>query len=297
MFNFLKDQFTKIYNHVTSRLQSLFGHKHVDEGLLQDLERILLEADTGVSTTRMLMAHVRDLFLKGTVSTGSQLKEALGRELKELLAQNAYSDSGPVYLLVGVNGTGKTTFAAKLAYFYKKQGKRVLLAGADTFRAAATEQLKVWAEKIGVDCVTGAEGKDPAAVVFAACQRFIAEGYEILIIDTAGRLQNKVHLMNELEKVRKVITKHLGDTPVITLLTIDSLLGQNSFDQAKMFNEAAHLKGIVLTKMDGTGKGGIVFGITHELKVPVAYISYGEKIDQMMPFDPQAYVNQLLDKT
>ncbi len=294
MFRFLKEQLSKIYTQVTTRLGSLFVKNKVDEEVLSQLERILLEADTGVATTRLLMEQLRQMVARGQITQGNQLKDALANELTALLRQHPYANNAAVYILVGVNGTGKTTFAAKLAHFYVTHNKRVLLAAADTFRAAAVDQLSVFARRLGVDLIKGAPDADPASVVFNACQKFSEGGYDILIIDTAGRLQNKEHLMRELEKVRKVITRQLPTSPVITLLTIDSLLGQNSLDQAKLFNHITNLNGIVLTKMDGTGKGGIVFAISHEVKVPIAYLSYGEQVDQMALFDPETYVNQLL---
>lgn len=294
MFRFIKEQLSKIYAHVTYKLAVLFNRKEVDEEVLSELERILIEADTGISTTRGLMLQLRDLVRRGTIAQGTQLKEALSQELKDLLHKYPYQNKNIIYMLVGVNGTGKTTCAAKLANYYKTHGKKVLLAAADTFRAAAADQLSVWADRIGIDCVKGAAEADPSSVIFTACQRFTSGGYDILIIDTAGRLQNKEHLMRELEKARKVISKQMPSTPVTTLLTIDALLGQNSLDQAKLFNQATQLNGIVLTKMDGTGKGGIVFAIADQIKVPIAYIAYGEQIDQMALFNPEAYINQIL---
>ena len=296
MFQFLKDQFSKIYTHVTSRLKSLFGRQQVDDPLMQELERILLEADTGITTTRTLMEKLRAQVRSGHIKQGTDLKIALEHELAALLQSRKYDDAADrIFLMVGVNGTGKTTFASKLAHHYTQQGKKVLLAAADTFRAAATHQLKVWAERSGAECITGPEGSDPAAVVYAACERFISENYDILIIDTAGRLQNKANLMRELEKIRKVVSRHVPDIPVITLLTIDSMLGQNSFDQARLFNEATLVNGIVLTKMDGTGKGGIVFAITNEIKIPIAYVSFGEHMADMARFEPDSYVKELLE--
>jgi fused signal recognition particle receptor len=302
MFRFLKKQFSKIYTHVTSKLGSLFASKRVDNETLATLERVLIEADTGVATTKLIMERLRSRVTKGSILEGEDLKEALSQELKELLHACPYTAYGSIYLLVGVNGTGKTTFAAKLAHLYSSQGKKVLIAAADTFRAAASEQLKVWAERAGADFFSGPLNADPASVVFGACQRFATQGYDILIIDTAGRLQNKTNLMRELEKIRKVITRALPPTAlptpqsahIVTLLTVDALLGQNSLDQAKLFNQATQLSGIVLTKMDGTGKGGTVFAITREIKVPIAYLSYGEGLTDFSSFDPDSYVNQLL---
>jgi fused signal recognition particle receptor len=263
---------------------------------MQELERILLEADTGITTTRALMEKLRAQVASGQIKQGSDLKIALQHELTNLLESKKYHDeNAKIFLMVGVNGTGKTTFTSKLANRYTKLGKKVLLAAADTFRAAATHQLQVWAERSGAECITGPEGSDPAAVVYAACERFVSGSYDILIIDTAGRLQNKTNLMRELEKIRKVISRHIPDVPVVTLLTIDSMLGQNSFDQARLFNEATQVNGIVLTKMDGTGKGGIVFAITNEIKIPIAYVSFGEHMDDLARFESESYVKELLE--
>ena len=202
---------------------------------------------------------------------------------------------GDLYLLVGINGSGKTTAAAKLAYQYKQENKRVLFIAADTFRAAATQQLAQWAQKLGADIVIGAEGQDPASVIFTGIQKFKQEQFDVLIIDTAGRLQTKINLMKELEKIKRVINSQLPQTPITILLTIDAMLGQNSFEQAKLFHESTPIDGVILTKMDGTGKGGIVFGITNELKIPIAYISFGEKPEQFTLFNAQEYVHDLLN--
>jgi len=200
-----------------------------------------------------------------------------------------------IHVLVGINGSGKTTFAGKLAHFYKQQGKKVLLVAADTFRAAAPEQLAQWSERSGVGIVLGKQNQDPASVVFAGCERFKQELFDILIIDTAGRLQTKANLMNELAKIKRTIDKQLPNEPINVLLTIDSMLGQNSFEQAKIFKESTQVNGIVLTKMDGTGKGGIVFGIAQELGIPVAYVAFGEQADQFAPFNAENYVEELLN--
>ena len=199
-----------------------------------------------------------------------------------------------VFLFVGINGSGKTTSIGKLAHHYTQQGKKVLLVAADTFRAAAPEQLNQWALQVGADILIGKEGQDPASLVFQGCEKFKNEQYDILIIDTAGRLQTKINLMHELAKIKRSLSKQLPEESIATLLTIDSMLGQNSFEQAKLFKEATDVNGIILTKMDGTGKGGIVFAIAQELGIPVAFLTFGEQADQLKKFDAQEYVTELL---
>jgi len=295
MFDFIKNSFYKLFKVVTTPLQNLFARQHIDDSSYNDLEKILIEADTGMKTTRSIMAEVKKSAQAGHITNGSDLKNILNKELAAILANHHYKFGSSIYMLVGVNGSGKTTLASKLAYFFQKQGKKVLLVAADTFRAAAQEQLKLWATRAGTDIVVGSsEQQDPAAVVFKGCQAYLQGGYDILIIDTAGRLQTKVNLMHELEKMKRVVAKQLPTISLSTLLIIDSMLGQNSFEQAKLFHESTPLSGVVLTKMDGTGKGGIVFSIVQTLQIPVAYISYGEDIESLMPFDGKAYVDELL---
>lgn len=294
MFGFIKKTFNKIYEQVTSKIKGLFSRSSIDTDTLHELEKILLSADTGYSTTRMIIDKLSKSHQSGHLNSGVQLHEQLKKILIEVLQTNhPYNDSS-IFLLVGINGSGKTTCAAKLAARCKNLGKRVLLVGADTFRAAATAQLKVWADRIGVPIMEGQTGQDPASVIFAGCQKYKAENFDVLIIDTAGRLQTKINLMHELEKIRKVIGKQLPDAQVTTLLTIDSMLGQNSLDQARLFHESTPLDGIILTKLDSTAKGGIIFAVSHELHVPVAYISTGESIDTFAPFDPVIFIDDLL---
>ncbi len=266
----------------------------------------MLEADVGVRTTRALMQELNSRFSFGQLVKGRDLKKALefllndllvGKRFGELKLEQDYPEQNyPVILFVGVNGSGKTTAIGKLASRLKADGKKVLLAAADTFRAAATEQLAEWAKMVGVDIVTGREGQDPASVVFQAAEKFKNEGYDYLIVDTAGRLQTKVNLMNELAKIKRVIAKILGEDNITILLTVDSMLGQNSLEQAQIFNESANVDGIILTKMDGTGKGGIVFAIVQELKIPIEYITFGENVEAIKSFDAQEYVKELLEK-
>lgn len=284
-----------MYHAVTSQIINLFTSKQIDEKTLQELEAILLGADTGVKTTKKIMSILKEQWKSGIIQEGDDLKKALAHELLALLKDQKPPVITSLYLLVGINGSGKTTFASKLAHSLKKEGKRVLLVAGDTFRAAATQQLTEWAHKVGVEIFVGQQGQDPAAVVFQGCEKYKKEEFDALIIDTAGRLQTKTNLMKELEKIKRTITRCLPDELVTTLLTIDAMLGQNSFGQAQIFHECATLQGIVLTKMDGTGKGGIVFAIAQELGVPVAYLSYGEQPEALKLFDAQEYVSSLLD--
>jgi fused signal recognition particle receptor len=288
MFSFIKQAFQAIYTQFSSKLATLLGRSTLDEATLKELEILLLSADTGVATTRRIIERLK------AESTNKPLHETLSVILRDIVHTPSVSYDARIFLLVGINGSGKTTCAAKLAYNYVRQGKRVLLVAADTFRAAATEQLDTWADTIGATIVKSTPGQDPAAVVFAGCERFIKEQFDILIIDTAGRLQTKVNLMQELTKIKRVVTKHLPHVPLHTLLTVDAMLGQNSFEQAELFKECTALSGIILTKMDGTGKGGIVFAIADTLHIPIMYVSYGEKIDQIMKFDADRYVKALI---
>lgn len=295
MFNFIKNKLSKVYNQFTSKVHSLFSRSTIDEHTLKELEKLLIEADTGIQTTRKIIEQLKSSVANGSIAKGYDLHDALQQELLTLLGTKQTPIDTAVTLLVGINGSGKTTFAGKLANFHKQKGDNVLLVAADTFRAAAVEQLSTWATRTRADIVSGTANQDPASVVYQGCEKFKTGSYDRLIIDTAGRLQTKTNLMRELEKIKKIITRQLPDTATCTLLTVDAMLGQNSFEQAKLFNESTELNGIVLTKMDGTGKGGIVFAITQELGIPVAYISYGEQIDAFKSFDLDEYVEQLLE--
>ncbi len=296
MFSFIKKALHKIYTGVTSKLASLLGKESIDTDTLKELEIILLAADTGVSTTKSIINQLKAQYDRGTLKEGASLKSALHNILLAILCKPEQSkDDAQIFILVGINGSGKTTFASKLAHKYIKQGKKVLFVAADTFRAAAPEQLHAWAIQTGCNIVRGKEQQDPASVVFTGCQEFTKKGHAVLIIDTAGRLQTKVNLMNELAKLKRVIEKQLPSQPVHVLLTIDSMLGQNSLEQARLFKECTHVDGIVLTKMDGTGKGGIVFAIADELAIPIKYITFGEQVDQMKQFDAKEYIDNLLN--
>lgn len=259
MFSSLKKLFQTITAQLGQKLQLLFKKESIDPETLADLEKILIEADTGVKTSRKISKTLTQKVHNGSLKKGSDLHVALKQELRHILSGAPYSSNASIFLLVGINGSGKTTFAAKLAYYFKSQHKKVLLVAADTFRAAATDQLVEWGKKFGIDVATGKPNQDPSAVIYAGCAEFIQGKYDILIIDTAGRVQTKVNLMKELTKMKASISKNLPDQPVCTLLVLDSMLGQNSFDQAKLFQESIPLTGIVLTKMDGTAKGESFF--------------------------------------
>jgi len=293
MFGSLKNVFSSVYQQVGNRLNALFSRSVIDENVIDELEKILLSADIGVITTRKLLDAVTQ-HMKAHKMDGQQVKQILAQELITVLSVPSVSLDKPVQLLVGINGSGKTTAAGKLAYRYSKQGKKVLLVAADTFRAAAVQQLQEWAVRTNVAMVIGSHGQDPASVVFAGCMRFIQEKFDYLIIDTAGRLQTKINLMQELSKIKRVITKIIPADQIITLLTIDAMLGQNSLEQAKLFHESTTLDGIILTKTDGTGKGGIVCAIADQFKLPVAYISYGEQPDALSLFNVNDYINSLM---
>ncbi len=293
MFGFIKDKFKKIYNTFTSQVNTLFSRNKVDEQFLQELSVLLICADTGVKTTAQIIDKLRKDLPK--ITDPEQVKV----ELENLLVEKLNVEASPVLmpkitLLVGVNGSGKTTFAAKFANLLRLQNKRVLLVAGDTFRAAATQQLSEWGTKINVPVFVGRESQDPASVIFDACKKFGQENFDHLIIDTAGRLQTKVNLMKEIEKIRKTLDRQLPGQEICTWLTIDSMNGQNSLRQAEIFKEATELNGVILTKLDGTGKGGIVFSVTEQFKIPILYITLGEKIEDIKIFDAREYVHGLL---
>ena len=295
MFDFIKKNLQKIYSSITTSLLTIFSAKKISQESLQEIERILITADTGVITTKKIISSLNEQFAAGSITEGKQLQQALEKELLTTLnlAHKAEQNSS-IFLLIGINGSGKTTFAGKLAQSFTSQGKTCLLAAADTFRAAAPEQLKSWAILSKSEIFIGSLNQDPAAIAFGACEKYKKDQTDILIIDTAGRLQTKENLMREITKIKKVIEKQLPGKTIHTLLTVDAMLGQNSFEQAKVFHEAVKIDGIVLTKIDGTGKGGIIFSITQQLQIPVEYISYGEKMNDIKIFNAQEYVTNLV---
>jgi len=279
---------------------SQFKGREIDESLFEELEEKLILADVGVPTTLSLVENLKKEAKKRKLKSSDQLLEVLKEKLKEILknckGELNLSEKPAVILVLGVNGVGKTTTIGKLAKQLKDKGFSVVLAAADTFRAAAIEQLEVWAERAGVRIVKGQEGTDPAAVVFDAIQSIKAKGEDVLIVDTAGRLHNKEHLMREIHKIKKVIGREFPGQPAEILLVLDANTGQNAISQAKTFKEITDVTGIALTKLDGTAKGGIVIAICNELKIPIKLVGIGEKIEDLRTFDPEAFVESLFSE-
>ena len=296
--------FDKIFSGLTktrtnmAELEELFqGYQPDSEEFYDDLEDLLVMSDVGAVTAEKIVQALKKMTWERRFRKGYEAREGLVELLSNMLTVNDASlklDTTPsVILMVGVNGVGKTTTIGKLAHQFIEQGKKVLLCAGDTFRAAAAEQLGIWAERSGADIVRHEEGSDPAAVVFDALNAAKSRGADIVIIDTAGRLHNKANLMNELNKITRVVRRELPDANVETLMVLDATTGQNGLIQAKQFLETAGITGIVLTKLDGTAKGGIVFAISNELKLPVKYVGVGEGIDDLIPFNPHEFVEAL----
>lgn len=282
------------------RLNRLFANfRSVDEDFFEDLEDTLIESDVGFDMAVNLTDQLRDEVKLQNAKSKDDVQNVIIQKMIDIYDQNGndenieihFADQGPtVILFVGVNGVGKTTTIGKMANMYKQQGKKVLLAAADTFRAGAIQQLDEWAKRDGVDIVKKPEQSDPSAVVYEAVHKAKDENYDILFVDTAGRLQNKVNLMNELAKMKKVLTREIPDAPHEVLLVLDSTTGQNALNQAKLFKETTNVSGIVLTKLDGTAKGGIVLAIRNELHVPVKYVGLGEKVEDLREFNANDFV-------
>ena len=300
LFDKLKQGLTKTRNVVTEQLNNVFSvFVRVDEELFENLEEALIMADLGMETSVLLIDELRDRVKRKHITDGNLVKQELYSVISDTLCEvNSEMDlntTPSVILVIGVNGVGKTTSIGKIASYYKSQGKNVLLAAADTFRAAAIDQLDVWAERSGCEIIKHNEGSDPASVVFDACNAAKARGTDILICDTAGRLHNKKNLMAELEKINRIISRELPDADRENLLVLDATTGQNAVSQAKLFSEAADLTGIVLTKLDGTAKGGIVISIAKEQQLPVKFIGVGEGVDDLQIFSPEDFARALFD--
>jgi fused signal recognition particle receptor len=293
LFSKIKDGLKKTRNMFSGLVGLFTGAHRVDKAFLEKLEEQLLLADVGVQASTQIVERVRKAFIDKEV--GDDVKKFVQQQLREQLSDASpglsFQPTGPtVVMIAGVNGSGKTTSIAKLANVLKNQGKKVLVAACDTFRAAAVEQLTVWSERIGVDIVKQQQGSDPAAVAHDACERAKARGYDVLIVDTAGRLHTQVNLMRELEKIHRIVAKQIPNAPHEVLLVLDSTNGQNAVRQAQEFTKSVKCTGIILTKLDGTAKGGAVFGIRTQVGLPVKYIGVGEGMEDMEPFDPDTFV-------
>ena len=294
-----KDGLSKTRNQFTSKVNDLVAkYRKVDEDFFEELEDLLLQADVGVDTVMELMDALRFEVKRKNIKDTAGIQSVISEKLVEIYESGEQEFNGlsiqesglTVILFVGVNGVGKTTTIGKLAHRLKQQGKTVMLAAGDTFRAGAIEQLQVWGDRVGVDVIKQSEGSDPAAVMYDAVRAAKSRGVDVLICDTAGRLQNKVNLMNELQKVHRVIEREVPGAPHEVLLALDATTGQNALIQAQAFKEATNVTGIVLTKLDGTAKGGIVLAIRNKLHIPVKFVGLGEKIDDLQPFDTEKYV-------
>lgn len=299
-FDKLKAGLEKTRKGLTENIERLVGgYAKIDDEFLDDLEAILLAADCGVRTTQKLIADIKEGIKAKEINTPADLKPFLSGRITEMLCSG--TEAAPVrtpgtpyvIMVVGVNGVGKTTTIGKLGNYFTQHGQKVLFAAADTFRAAAIDQLEIWGQRSGLDVIKQAENSDPAAVAFDACQAAKARQTDFLIIDTAGRLHTKSNLMEELKKVERVVSREIPSAPHEILLVLDATTGQNAINQAKLFHQAVHVSGVVLTKLDGTAKGGVVIAIKHELGLPVRWVGVGEGIDDLRPFDPSDFAKAL----
>ncbi|MFA6075186.1 MAG: signal recognition particle-docking protein FtsY [Negativicutes bacterium] len=297
----LKDGLSKTRDSLSIKLDNLvLGSVALDDDFVDEIEMILLTADVGTRTVHQIMTELRLKIKNREITIVEMVKPYLEKIVYDILAeQNSSTEltgKPHVIFLIGVNGAGKTTTIGKLANFYREQGKKVLLGAADTFRAAAIEQLEEWAKRAKVDVIKQKEGSDPAAVAFDTVKAGIARGADVIFIDTAGRLQTKSNLMEELKKIRRVVARELPGAPHETLMVLDGTTGQNAISQAKLFSEAALVTGLVLTKIDGTAKGGAVLAVKNELGIPVKWVGVGEGIDDLRPFVPEEYARALFEK-
>lgn len=292
MFSTMKAAWKSLVTVFVRPFQALFNRNKIDAQAIDELRQLCIDSDMGIPTTERIIKHVETQ----ASSESCDLKNAMRTVLLDILrdVKTAVPKAENIIMMVGINGSGKTTTVAKLAAAAQAEGKKVLVVAADTFRAAAVEQLQSWAARLNITCIAGKPEQDPAAVIFTACSAWKTGEYNYMIIDTAGRVQTKLHLMEELSKMRRVLSKQLPKEHVTTLLTVDSTLGQNSLDQARLFHEAVALDGIILTKCDGSGKGGIIFAIADQLHIPVKFITTGEQVSDITAFDAPAFVEQLL---
>lgn len=299
LFEKLKNGLKKTTDSLAGKIGELFrGYKKIDDEFFDELEETLITADLGAETAVEICDRLRERAKQDKMSDTGEVMTAMKEIISQMISGNNQLDlssSPAVITMIGVNGAGKTTTVGKLSANLKAQGKKVLVAAADVFRAAAIDQLNVWTDRAGVDIVKREEGSDPAAVVYDACTKCLAENYDVLIIDTAGRLHNKKNLMEELKKINRITMQKLPDSSRETLLVLDATTGQNAVNQARLFKEAADISGIVLTKLDGTAKGGIIIPIRNELDIPVKLVGVGERIDDLQPFIPEDYAEALFE--
>lgn len=294
-FDKLKNGLNKTKTSFDEKMNNVFsGFRKVDEELLEELEEVLILSDVGTETSLKIISNLREKIKKEKITEEQEVKEVLKKEMQEILEkQNSeliLETKPSVILVVGVNGVGKTTSIGKIANYLQKQGKKVVLAAADTFRAAAVEQLEIWANRANCEIVKRQEGSDPASVVYDAIKKVKDSNADVLICDTAGRLHNKKYLMDELEKIKKVIDKEMPEASKEVLLVLDATTGQNAIMQVKAFKETVDITGLVLTKLDGTAKGGVVIGIVEENNIPIKFIGVGEQIEDMQPFKAKDFV-------
>lgn len=289
--------FSKIKEAFSKSITNIFkSHDDIDE-IIDEIEELLILSDVGMKTTSELCDNLRKKLVKSEDTSKEYVLSLLKEEMIDILVSEQpkkFNNDKNVILVVGVNGVGKTTSIAKISNIYKKKGNKVLLAAGDTFRAGAREQLELWAEVAEVECVSGIDGQDPASVIFDASKKFVEENYDTLICDTAGRLHNKKNLMDEIEKIKRTIDKNVTDVETEVLMVIDATTGQNAVEQAKAFYDKTSVDGIILTKLDSTAKGGVVFSIINELNIPIKYIGIGEKIDDIKEFNAKDFVDSII---
>lgn len=297
----LRQSLSKTRDTIFGQIGNLIRGRKLDDDLIDDIEEILLRADVGVSATEKILDNLRQKVSENKISDSDAVINLLRDDISKILAANRHElvmENGPkpvVWLIAGVNGTGKTTTVGKLAHYFKKQNKKVMIAACDTFRAAAVEQLAIWAERSGVDFVKAQSGADPASIAYDASAAAKSRGIDILLIDTAGRLHTKTNLMKELEKIRRVTEKVIPPEQVFSRLVIDGTTGQNAISQVKIFVEAIGCDSLIITKLDGTAKGGVMIAIAEELSVPVDFIGIGEGIEDLEPFDAKNYAEALFN--
>ena len=299
-FKAIREALTRTRQTAFGRMATLLGQTEISDELWDELEALLIQADVGVDTTLAILDRAREQVRARGLTRAEQLRDVLKAEMGAMLVTPESidwleADALRVILIVGTNGSGKTTSIAKLAAYLKEQNRSVMLAAADTFRAAAGDQLEIWAERVGVPLIGGQPGADPGSIVFDAIQAAASRHIDVLLVDTAGRLHTKYNLMQELKKVRNVAVKAYAGAPHETWLVLDGTTGQNALTQAQQFKEAVEVTGVIITKLDGTAKGGMVFAVSHELQLPIRFVGVGEKMTDLMPFDPEAFIAGLFD--